>query len=211
MKRHFEHVEQRKQRVVKYGQTDTSLGIPSATGSGAETRSYAMFSGNKMSGTPLPAAGPSELRRRAPTGCTHSNKKNNFNNSNNDYSHGIGQPSNRTGFGSEGGSNLSNATPYQISAQEIRKNALARQQNADSIEAIVSKVNNPNSFLILLCRSVTLFDRWVDCFLKWRLLLWNKVKPSRGSKMISKLDTNRQQKLMRVCSTFMILRKGIGA
>lgn len=140
MKRHFEHVQQRQQRVVKYGQVEaTSVATP-APGSGG-SKNYAMFSGNKLTRPPAVSAGPSsELRRRVPAGsASSSNSGGGHSNSsgNNRFgpnSSGFEEQSSRTAFGPE------NGVPYQINAQEIRKNAVNRMQNAESVEKIVAQV-----------------------------------------------------------------------
>lgn len=133
MKRHFEHVQQRKQRVIKYGHAESVGSVSKARSAGSDTptKQYAMFSGNRLPGPPM--AGPaSELRRRVATASNVSGRS--------DGSH-PDQPSMRTGFGPPVVADGVMESPYQINAQEIRKNAAIRQQNAESIEAIVSKVN----------------------------------------------------------------------
>jgi hypothetical protein len=147
MKRHFEHVQQRQKRVVKYGQAETGPGASKAPSSGG-SKNYAMFSDNKLAGPPTAlggAGGNSALRRRVAAGGTTTSAKNNSSNSNINSGSGsgtsgvYGQHDSRGDTGGDD-SNYS-ATPYRMSAQEIRKNANERAQGAESIEAIVSKVS----------------------------------------------------------------------
>ena len=114
MKRHFAHVQQRQKRVVKYGQPESASNkAPDSSG----TKNYAMFAKSQ------------EVRRRV------RNQDRGLESSSNP---GFDWQSNQSSnIASENAPEM----PYQISAQQIRKNAAARTQNAESVEAIVSKVN----------------------------------------------------------------------
>ena len=139
MKRHFENVQQRQQRVVKYGQVEPTSVTTPAPGSGGN-KNYAMFSGNKLARPASVSAGPSsELRRRVPAGSTSGKSAGDHGSSSGNSrfgpnSSGFDDQSSRTAFGPE------NGVPYQINAQEIRKNAVNRMQNAESVEKIVAQV-----------------------------------------------------------------------
>lgn len=127
MKRHFEHKQERQKRVIKYGQSTEAQLLTASPGSGS-SRNYALFSGNKF-GQQAPSSNQSrsELRRRA-TGSTGGAGKN--------LNAAEGSRHSLIDLRHE----ESSTSNFQISAQEIRKNAASRVQNAENIEAIVTKV-----------------------------------------------------------------------